>query len=145
MVIYRWLADAVVVLHFTYVTVVIGGLLVVPVGALFRWRWVRNFWFRAIHLLMITIVVVESLLDIECPYTTSEAINRLAAGETVHQGTFIGRWAHELLFYDPPDYRVFTVAYCVFGALVVLALVLVPPKWPRRRGLAHKGDQTAAK
>jgi hypothetical protein len=140
MVIYRWLADAVVVLHATYVAAVIGGLLVVPLGALFRWRWVRNFWFRAIHFVMITIVVVESLLDVDCPYTTSEAINRLAAGERVSQGTFIGRWAHELLFYEAKPW-VFTVAYCAFGALVVLGLVLVPPKWPwHPRGSPKRGS-----
>jgi hypothetical protein len=89
---------------------------------------------------MITIVVVESLLNIECPYTTSEAINRLAAGERVSQGTFIGRWAHEVLFYDPPDYRIFTVIYCLFGALVVLALVLAPPERPWRKRAAKKGE-----
>ena len=60
---------------------VIGGLLVVLVGALFRWHWVRNFWFRAIHFLMITVVVVESLLESSVPTRRAMAINRLAAGE----------------------------------------------------------------
>ena len=123
MVIYRWLADAVVVMHATWVAVVMGGLLVVPVGAYFRWRWVRNFWFRAIHLAMITIVAVESLLGIECPYTTSENINRLLAGERPGEGTF---------------------CYCAFGALVVIALVFVPPEWPWKGRLARRNHPDRA-
>ncbi len=132
MVTYRLLADAVVVIHAAYALIVTGGLLVLLPGAAFRWRWVRNFWFRAIHLLMITIVVVESLLDIKCPLTTFEKSSRLAGGETVSEGTFIGRWVHELLFYDFPE-SAFTLAYCLFGGLIVLALLLVPPEWPWRR------------
>ena len=127
---YRWLADTVVVVHAAYVGFVIAGLLAVLAGAFLRWRWVRNFWFRAIHFLLIAVVVVESLFEIECPLTTWEDGLRSLAGEEVTQGTFIGRWAHDVLYYEAPPW-VFTVAYCVFGALVVLALVLVPPKWPR--------------
>jgi hypothetical protein len=132
MVIYRWLADTVVVLHAAYVAFVIAGLLAVLMGVLLRWRWVRNFSFRAVHFLMIAVVVVESLLGITCPLTTWEDTLRLKAGEEVTQGTFIGRWAHEVLFYDAPPW-VFTIAYCVFGGLVLLALVLVPPERPRCR------------
>jgi hypothetical protein len=136
MVIYRWLADAVVVFHAAYVTFVIAGLLAVLVGVVLRWRWIRNPWFRWIHFFFIAVVVVESLFGVECPLTTWEDDLRRAAGEEVAQGTFIGRWAHEFLFYDAPDW-VFTIAYCAFGALVLAVLILVPPRWPHRRGASQ--------
>jgi MFS family permease len=129
---YRWLADAVVALHAAYVGFVIAGLLAVLVGFLFHWRWVRNFWFRWIHFLMITVVVVESLFGIKCPLTTWEEALRLKAGEEVSQATFIGRWANAMLFYQVPDW-VFTIIYCVFGAMVLAVLVLVPPRRRARR------------
>ncbi len=132
MVTYRWLADAVVVFHAAYVSFVIAGLLAILVGVLLHWPWIRNPWFRWIHFFFIAVVVIESLFGVECPLTTWENDLRRASGEEVAQGTFIGRWAHELLFYDAPDW-VFTVAYCAFGALVLAVLIFVPPRWPTRR------------
>jgi hypothetical protein len=130
MVIYRWLADAVVALHAAYVGFVIAGLLAVVVGYLFRWGWIRNPWFRWIHFLMIAVVVAESLLGITCPLTTWEDALRAEAGEEVSQASFIGRWANALIFYrDVPEWG-FTVAYCVFGMLVLGTLALIPPRWP---------------
>ena len=129
---YRLLADAVVAFHAAYVAFVIVGLLAVLAGRWLRWRWVRNFWFRTIHFSFIAIVVVESLLGITCPLTTWEDRLRELAGEEVLQGTFVGRCAHGILFYDAPDW-VFTTAYCIFGSLVLAALIFVPPQRPARR------------
>lgn len=132
MVIYRWLADAVVALHAAYVGFVIAGLLAVLVGFLRRWEWIRNPWFRWIHFLMIAVVVVESLFGVKCPLTAWEEALRTKAGEVVAQATFIGRWANAILFYEAPDW-VFTLVYCVFGGVVLGTLFLVPPRWPGRR------------
>jgi hypothetical protein len=130
MISYRLLADVVVAAHAAYVGFVVFGLLLILIGAARGWRWVRNFWFRLVHLAMIVVVVGESLGGITCPLTTLEDHLRELAGETVHSGSFIGRWAHELLFYDAPP-PVFTVIYCVFGAIVVAAFIFAPPHWPR--------------
>ncbi len=145
MVIYRWLADAVVALHAAYVGFVIAGLLAVLVGYLFRWGWIRNPWFRWIHFLMIAVVVAESLLGIKCPLTTWEDTLRTDAGEEVSQASFIGRWANAAIFYQDVPEWVFTIAYCVFGSLVLASLFLIPPRgpsrprWPRRR-LPRQGN-----
>jgi len=132
MVVYRLLADAVVVFHAAYVGFVIAGLLLVLVGAWFRWTWVHNLWFRWIHFSLIAIVVVETLFGVTCPLTTWEDALRKMAGEEVVQGTFIGRCAHNLLFYEAPEW-VFTICYCMFGAMVLAAMVFVPPRRPSHR------------
>lgn len=127
---YILLADLVVVLHLAYVLFVIFGLLAVFVGYLRKWNWVRNRWFRLVHLGMIAIVVVESLLSITCPLTTLESWLRVQGGQSVAQGSFVGRCVHAVLFYQlSPQF--FTLAYCGFGALVLLALVLVPVRWSK--------------
>ena len=131
MSLYRLLADVVVLCHAAYVTFVVLGLALILVGGWWGWSWVRNFWFRIVHLGMITIVVIESLFQITCPLTVWEEALRRRAGETVQSGAFIARWAHELMFFDA-DPWVFTVAYCLFGLLVVLGLWLVPPRLPTR-------------
>jgi hypothetical protein len=81
---------------------------------------------------MIGIVVFESLYSITCPLTTLEDYLRSKAGQQVQSSSFIGRLAHDLLFYDfSPQF--FTAAYCVFGALVLAAIVFVPPRVLSRR------------
>ena len=124
---YAILADAVVVLHVAYVTFIIVGLVLILVGWWRNWQWVRNFWFRALHLTMIMVVVVEALLGIVCPLTTWEKGLRRLSGEATYTGSFLGRWAHEILFFELPPW-IFTVIYCLFGALVLAVCWLVPPR-----------------
>lgn len=133
---YKYLADGVVVIHAAYVGFVIFGLLAIVLGAFLRWKWVRNFWFRIIHFLMIAIVVVQALNSIVCPLTTLENFLLAKSGQPVDTRSFVGRWVNDLLFYDAPPV-VFTVCYCIFGALVLATLILVPPKWPRMKRHKH--------
>ncbi len=71
-------------------------------GIVLKWRWVRNFWFRIIHLAMIATVVEKTILGVKCPLTEWEDQLREMAGETVEEGTFIGRMLHGILFWDVP-------------------------------------------
>jgi len=129
---YRFLADLVVVVHFAYVAFVVVGFLLILLGILLKWRWVRNFWFRGGHFLAIAVVALQAVIGVLCPLTTLERKLRVAAGQTVQEGSFMGRWAHELLFYDGPPW-VFALSYCLFGAAVLLTLIFAPPRGPRRR------------
>ena len=69
---YRLAADAVVLVHFSYVAFVVVGLAAILLGLVCRWGWVRNFWFRSLHLLAILIVAAEAVCGITCPLTTWE-------------------------------------------------------------------------
>ncbi|MEM1057952.1 MAG: DUF2784 domain-containing protein [Verrucomicrobiota bacterium] len=132
---YLLLADAVLVAHFAYVAFVPGGLLLIWAGYFRRWQWVRNRWFRGAHFLAIAVVLAEALLGIECPLTTWERDLRMLggqAGEVYQQATFMQTWVGALLFHDWEQW-VFTTLYAVTFALIVLSLILVPPRW-RREG-----------
>ena len=130
--IYNLLADIVVAAHAAYASVVVFGMLAVLVGRLRGWKWVQNFWFRLIHLLMITIVVVQSWLGTACPLTTLEKDLLLKAGRDPYSRPFIGQFLHNVLFIDAEPWA-FTVSYTLFGAVVLAAFFLVPPRWPRRK------------
>lgn len=127
---YSFLADVVVVAHLGYVLFVILGLVAILAGYLLHWNWVRNIWFRSIHFTMIAVVVIEALLSITCPLTTLENYLRAEAGQVVRSGSFVGQMAQDILFLDFSP-RFFMIAYCVFGSVVLLTLVLVPPKFRR--------------
>lgn len=127
--VYRILADVVVVVHFAYVAFVIFGLVLTLAGRLLRWNWVRNFWFRAVHLTMIGIVVFEAWLGIVCPLTTWENNLRDLAGQTSYDGAFIANLLHDTMFIEAEPWM-FTLGYTLFGLLVLLTILLIPPRLP---------------
>jgi hypothetical protein len=123
------LADAVVVVHLAIVVFIAGGLPLIYVGAGLRWAWVRWWRWRAVHLAAILVVAAEALLGIACPLTVWEdALQARQSGRG-----FIERWVDAILFYDLPAW-VFTLAYSVVAALVIVAWFVIPPA---RRPRAH--------
>jgi hypothetical protein len=120
-------ADSFLLIHALFVGFVIFGLLVVLVGKLCAWGWVRNPWFRYAHLAAIGFVVLQSWVGGACPLTVWESALRAKAGGAVYSGTFVGHWLESILFYRAPDW-IFVVSYTVFGAVVVAAWFWVPPR-----------------
>lgn len=132
----RVLADMIVVIHAAYVSFVVLGLAVILAGIVFRWSWVRNVWFRGIHLTMIAIVVIEALAGIPCPLTVWESRLRERAGQVGYAGDFLGYWAHQLIFYRAEPW-VFTLLYTAFGLAVAAAFILAPPRWPEAHAVGE--------
>lgn len=132
---YSLIADGVLIVHGAVVLFVVGGLVLVIAGNVFRWVWVNGFWFRAAHLGAIGCVVAESWLGITCPLTTLEAWLRNRAGEASYGAGFIEYWLQKLLFYQAPSW-VFVLAYTLFGLLVVVAWWYFPPikPWGKKKG-----------
>jgi len=135
----KLLADFIVVCHAAYFSFVVFGLVLILLGIALRWGWVRNFWFRALHLTMIGIVVLEALIGMTCPLTSWEKRLRDLAGEGSYTGDFIGYWAHRLIFYDFKPW-VLDVLQVSFGLAVLAAFVLAPPRWPRRKQGRPNGE-----
>ena len=129
---YRLAADAVVVLHMTYVLVVVLGLPAIWWGITRKHAWVRNVWLRGGHLAMILIVVGEAWAGITCPLTIWEHQLRDATGQQSYPGAFIANLVHDLLFYEAEPW-VFAVLYTAFGMLVASSFVLAPPHCPKLR------------
>ena len=121
-VIYRLLADAILVIHFAFVVFVVLGFVLILVGLVAKWDWIHRRVFRIAHLAAIGIVVLQAWLGQICPLTIWENALRRRAGQTSYDETFIQHWLHELLFYEAEPW-VFTTIYTVFGALVVVTYV----------------------
>jgi len=124
------LADLILVVHFAFVLFVVGSLPLIWIGAGMGWNWVRGFGFRVTHLAAILIVSAEAAAGIWCPLTLWEDALRGVATDK----SFVARWIHALLFYDLPPW-IFTTAYLVFAALVMLTWLRIPP----RRSAVKKG------
>lgn len=123
---YRLLADFVLVLHVAFVLFVIIGLVLTLVGYFMKWQWVRNPWFRWLHLAAIGIVVLQAWGGVQCPLTTLEDYFRASAGGVTYSGGFIAYWLRSLLFIQAEPWK-FTVAYSLFGSLVLASWFFVRP------------------
>lgn len=139
---YLVLADIVVGLHFAYIAFVVVGQLLILLGALLGWQWVRNFWFRIAHFLMIVVVAVESIFNFECPLTTWERDLRIAGGAVdIDNSTFIARLLRPIIFYDAAvEHPAFKVAYISFALLVAVTLWLAPPRWGKDAAVAAPNE-----
>jgi hypothetical protein len=133
------LADILVAGHFCYVAFTIGGELLIIVGALLRWGWVRNMSFRIVHLCSVVLVAVEASTGTQCPLTAWEYRLRELAGQRVEaQISFIARLVRSIIFYDLPAW-VFLAAYVGFALLVGLTFLLVRPHRHHARRSAAGG------
>jgi len=77
MMVYRVLADLVVVLHAAFVVFVVVGEVAVLYGLARGRGWARAFWFRWLHLASIAFVVLLSWLGATCPLTEVPSISDL--------------------------------------------------------------------
>ena len=123
---YRFFADLILVLHLLVVLFLLIGQCLIVVGGLLSWSWVRRYWFRLLHLGLITLVTMESWLRVECPLTTLENWLRNNAGQKGYEQGFIADWFSHVLFYQAPGW-VFNSAYTLFGLLVLTSWFLWPP------------------
>jgi len=124
---YLLAADALLFSHVMFVAFVVFGLLLILIGKVMDWLWVRNLWFRLAHLAAIAVVVLQSWAGVICPLTTWEMALRERAGGATYPGSFVSHWLEVLLYYRAPAW-VFAVCYTVFGALVVASWFWVPPR-----------------
>ena len=124
---YLLAADAILFIHASFVAFVIFGLVLILIGKLFSWAWVRNPWFRWAHAAAIGVVVLQSWLGTICPLTTWEMALREKAGDAVYSGAFIGHWLESILYYRVPEW-IFIVGYTLFGVLVAASWFWIRPR-----------------
>ncbi len=141
---YHILADFVVAVHVVYVGYVVLGQLAILVGLIFRWKWIRNPWFRWTHLLLMSIVGIEAILDIVCPLTAWEAALRRMAGEVATEGSFVGRLLDRLIFIDAPSWVIESL-HVGFALLVIGTFVFAPPRSFRKPRLPPAPRQGSAR
>lgn len=126
-VLYRMLADLVLLTHWAFVLFVVFGLVLILLGGISGWAWVQNPWFRLVHVGAIGVVIAQAWVGVLCPLTLVEMSLRERAGDASYAGSFIAHWLQHLLYIDAPPW-VFIVVYSLFGALVAACWLLVRPR-----------------
>jgi hypothetical protein len=120
------IANIVLSIHFLIAAFITLGFVAIPLGAWWRWRWVRIRGVRLAHLLGILFVGAESVLGVACPLTIWEDLLRDAAPA---EGGFIARLLRALLYYDVPLGWFSTIYSCAAVVAVILWYVVPPAPW----------------
>lgn len=125
---YKIIADVILIVHFLYVIFAVGGEIFIIIGGMTKLRIVRKFSFRITHLISVVIVAVEASLGILCPLTVWENQFRILSGQIVEEDiTFIGRLFRKVMFYDFPIW-IFTLVYILFALTVIITFIKIPPE-----------------
>ncbi len=127
---YRILADVTAATHITLMAYVVFGQLLILVGIPLGWRWIRNPWFRWIHMAAILTVAAEATLNVTCPLTDWEYDLRLLAGQKPSQQTFTEQVLDRILYpFEGTGVPAWVLPACYFGfaGLVLLSGVIAPP------------------
>jgi hypothetical protein len=117
-----WLADIVLAVHFAIAAYTALGLVLVPVGGLLGWRWIRSRQLRTLHAGLMVFVAAEAVVGMTCPLTLLEAGLRGSAAPEWFWADQLSR----LLYWDlPPSF--FLGLYVLCAVWVVCLWFLFPP------------------
>lgn len=124
--VYRVLADAVMLVHLAFI-------LFVAVGALLTWRWPRMAW---VHLPALTWGVGTVTIGFPCPLTSLEKVLDRRADGDAYDGGFVDRYVEDVVY--PGEYS--SILRALAAAVVVIGYVGLQ----RRRARSHLSDRLAA-
>ncbi|HEX5314475.1 MAG TPA: DUF2784 family protein [Gammaproteobacteria bacterium] len=114
--------------HVAIIAFNVIGLIVIPLGAWRRWAWVREFWWRLAHLVILAAVAAQALAGRACILTLWQS--EMAGGGK--PAPLIAGWV-ERVIYLPLPLWVFTVIYVVVWVYVLALWWRVPPRMPWKR------------
>lgn len=119
------LAWLVLSVHLAIILFNVAGLVLIPLGAWRQWRWVRGFWWRLIHVLVLAIVAAQALAGRACFLTIWQA----GLSNTLRPRPLIATWVDHLIYWPLPLWF-FTVLYVAVWGYVLYLWWRVPPRVP---------------
>jgi len=123
------LANVVTVVHLAYFVFVVGGFLIIVVGAARRsGRWIFNPWFRIVHLLSVLVVLAEDVSGLNCPLNVLESTLRSSATNAAEASSGLGYLLDQLLHHTISP-RVLEDLYWMLGLALLLLFFFVPPHY----------------
>lgn len=110
------LAQAILAIHLGVIAFNVLGLIAIPLGAGFGWRWVRVRWWRLAHLASWAIVAVQAALGRACFLTIwQDQLTDAAA-----QPPLIERWVERAVYWPLPIWAFAAIYLAMFAAVVVM-------------------------
>jgi hypothetical protein len=121
------LAALVLALHLAVILFNIFGLVAIPLGAWRGWRFVRVFWWRALHLAILGVVALQALFGRACFLTLWQSALESEGGAPQSTELLLQHWIEALIFWPLPIW-VFALLYAAVWLYALALWRLVPPR-----------------
>ena len=122
------LAEVVLAMHLVVIAFNVFGLFAIPLGGWLGWRFVRLFWWRALHLASLAVVAAQALAGQACFLTVMQD-----ALSGARQTPLIMSWINQLLFWPLPIW-VFAALYVIVFLYTLALWRWIPPRRAKVRG-----------
>ena len=122
------LAWAVLGVHVSIIAFNVAGLILIPLGAWRHWRWVRGFWWRLAHLLILATVAIQALIGRAC-FLTLWQYDLSGNGRSQ---PLIASWIDKIIYWPLPLWF-FTALYIAVWLYVAFLWWRIPPRLPRHK------------
>jgi hypothetical protein len=125
------LALAVLAVHVAVIAFNVFGLIAIPLGGLLDWRFVRVFWWRALHLALLAVPALQALFGRTRFLTLWKTMLQQEIGAHASQEPLIARLVESVILWPLPIWF-FAALYVAIWIYAFALWWLVPP---RRRSL----------
>ena len=99
-------SEIVLLFHFSIFLFIILSFILIPLGYHKKWKWVKNKYYRLIHLILMGIIFIETILGFMCPLTILENFLR----NNLRINNKITQIIHQIMYWDLPTYQ-FIILY----------------------------------
>ncbi len=99
-------SEIVLLFHFSIFLFIILSFILIPLGYHKKWKWVKNKYYRLIHLILMGIIFIETILGFMCPLTILENFLR----NDIEINNKITQIIHQVMYWDLPTYQ-FIILY----------------------------------
>ena len=99
-------SEIVLLFHFCIFLFMILSFFLIPLGYYQKWEWVKNKYYRLIHLFLMGIIFIETILGFMCPLTILENFLR----NNIEINNKITQIIHQIMYWDLPNYQ-FIILY----------------------------------
>ena len=116
------LSEIVLLLHFSIFLFMILSFILIPYGYFKKWEWVKNIYFRSIHLILMGIILIETILGFMCPLTILE--NFLRADKKIDN--IFSKIIHQIMYWDLTNYQ-FIILYLLSLSYIIFLWLYFRP------------------
>ena len=99
-------SEIVLLFHFCIFLFMVLSFFLIPLGYYQKWEWVKNRYYRLIHLILMGIIFIETILGFMCPLTILENFLRNNIGINNKFTQII----HQIMYWDLSTYQ-FIILY----------------------------------
>jgi hypothetical protein len=126
----RAAASAVLYVHFAVVVFNVFWIVAIPLGAWRGWNFVRSFWWRGAHVIVLAVVALQAVVGALCFLTIWQNVLLGASGDTASEPSVIETIVTRLIFWPLPLWAFVVIYIAAFGYTLAMWWLVPPYRHP---------------